>query len=141
MAWSDYDIDPDAARPIVQRARGRFDDLNGMENTLETTGEAVADAADEDKINTALKNAQTNFLHPFTVTMIRTAESIFDGTDNVINIYDNADTDMSEAARDKAVEDMKWENGQYDNVPDYTSSDSTAADGQGAAPNTEGYDW
>jgi len=143
VAWNAYDIDPDVARPIVQRARGRFEDLQGLENQLELTGEAVADAAQEDDINAALKTIQTDFLRPFVVTMIRTAENIFDTADNVVNIYANADTTMADdaAARQRAVEQMEGQARAYDNVPAYSAGDTTSPDGQGAEANTEGYDW
>lgn len=141
MAFSGYNIDAPAARGVVSAARGRFDDLDGMENTIEVAGEAVADAAVEADINTALKSAFSDFLRPFVVTMISTADNIFTTTDSVINTYDNADTQMSDEVKTQAVQDMVYDAKAYDNVPDYSASDSTAGDGQGADANTEGYDW
>lgn len=143
MAFSGYSIDPAVARGVVNSARNRFDDLHGMENTLETTGEAVAVAADEDEINTALQESFTNFLRPFVVTMITSATSIFTATDDVINIYDNADTTMADDsdAQEQAVDDMAAKAKTYDNVADYSDTVSTADDGQGPAANENGHDW
>ncbi|MEW1980396.1 hypothetical protein AB0333_05635 [Citricoccus sp. NPDC079358] len=130
MGFSDYEISADPARAIVESARGRFQDLDGMENKLEATGDAVASAADEDKITKALKDSYTNFQRPFVVTMISTADSIFSTTDNVINIYDNADSSMADDAKATAVEDMVYEATKYDNVPDYSATDSTGDQGK-----------
>ncbi|GAA1657024.1 hypothetical protein GCM10010977_11080 [Citricoccus zhacaiensis] len=130
MAFNDYNISADAARGIVESARNRFQDLDGMENKLQATGDAVASAADEAKITTALKDSYTNFQRPFVVTMITTADNIFSTTDNVINIYDNADTSMAEDAKATAVEDMGYEATKYDNVPDYSPTDSTGDQGK-----------
>lgn len=130
MAFSDYNISAEAARGIVTSARNRFQDLDGMENRLEATGDAVASAADEDKITQALKDSYTTFQRPFVVTMIETADNIFSTTDNVINIYDNADTTMSEDAQSSAVRDMVDEAQKYDNVPDYSATDSTGDQGK-----------
>lgn len=136
MAVDGYKIDtPDDVRGIINRARGRFDDIDGIEWKIETTGEAAANAAKEADINDAMKDAYTNFLRPFVVTMISAGRKVFDGTESVVNIYDNADTTMSQSAGqiENEIELM-------DDLPDYKSSTKTG-EYSPVVTSPGGYDW
>lgn len=125
MAFNGYDIDAPGARNAVKAARDRFDDMNGIEHSLKDANSKVSEAALEEKIATALETCYSQFLHPFTVTLIDTGTNIFDATDSAINAYDNGDTQMSDAAKSIAVADMTSAFNTYDNMPEYSESNTT----------------
>lgn len=121
-----YNIDIPAARQTVTNARGQFDDLDGIENTLKTTGEAMATTALESDINTALDAAYDNFLRPMAVTMVLAGRQLFDNTDSVITIYDNADLEMGKRADVYTESDIATQVRRSGEVPDYSASSRTA---------------
>jgi len=126
VAFNGYDIDtPDAARGVIATARNRFDDIDGIEHRIESDGAAAGAAAKEGAIDGALQDAVENFLKPFIVVMIEAGRKTFDGTESVVNIYDNADTSMSDNVKAAAVSDMVHEVELMDDLPDYDSSTST----------------
>lgn len=127
MAFNGYDIDTEASRTVVKNARDRFDDMNGMEHSLQGANAKVSDAAQEEDITAALETCYSQFLRPFTVTMIETGKNIFDATDSLINAYDNGDSEMSDRAKSEAVEDMGGAIGQYEDIPNYSETDTTGA--------------
>lgn len=127
MAFSGYDIEPDAARGVIATARNRFDDIDGIEHKIESDGVAAGTASKEDAIDGALQDAFENFLKPFVVVMIEAGRKTFDGTESVVNIYDNADTSMSENVQATAVSDMLHEVELMDQLPDYDQDASTGA--------------
>ena len=136
MAVDGYEINtPADARGIINKARGRFDDIDGIEWEIETTGEGAANAAKESSINNALQDAFTNFLRPFVVTMITAGRKSFDGTESIINIYDNADTNMT-----SAPQQMQNEIELMDDLPEYKTSTRTG-DYTPVVTSTEGYNW
>ena len=57
----------------------------------------------------------------------RDADHRINGTDDVINAYDNGDTEMSDRAKNKAVEDIGDAIGGYEDIPSYSESDTTGA--------------
>lgn len=131
-----YDISPGAARGVISQARDTWSALHGLENTIEGSGEAAASATKEDKINTAMEHAFTNFLRPFTVLMVQMGDRSFDGADSVINIYDNGDTAMSDNTRKESMGDALAESQK---LVDYRSGSSTG--GERPEPIDGGYDW
>lgn len=131
-----YDISPGAVRGVISTARSTWSALHGLENTIEGSGEAAATATKEDEINTAMQHAFTNFLRPFTVLMVDMGDQCFDGADNVIDIYDNSDTEMSDTARKEAMGNALADSQE---LTDYNGTSSTG--GERPAPIDGGYDW
>ncbi len=127
MALDGYEIDPEAARGVVKTARDRFSDMNGMEHSMQDANSKVSEAVRDEEIVAALETCYSQFLRPFTVTMIDTGTNIFACTDDVINAYDNGDTEMSDRAKNKAVEDIGDAIGGYEDIPSYSESDTTGA--------------
>lgn len=121
MAINGYHIDTASARSVVGRARDRFETLDGIEQDIDFDGDAAVQATDEDEIITAFSDAYTNYLHPFTVTMIQAGRNVFTTTDNIITIYNSADDEMAE----KAKGEMGGEIRNLDDLPDYAPEDST----------------
>lgn len=125
MAFNGYDIDTDAARGVIATARNRFDDIDGIEHRIESDSAAAGAASKEGAIDGALQDAFENFLKPFIVVMIEAGRKTFDGTESVVNIYDNADTSMSENVRATAVSDMLHEVQLMDELPEYDKNATT----------------
>lgn len=143
MGWGDYNIDVAPARAAISAARGRWDDIDGIEHEIELTGEAAATASKEDSINSALQEAFTDFLRPFVVTMIKSGRQTFVCGDNVVTTFENADTaasDVADARQEEAIGQIKHATEIVDATPSYSEKDET-----GAAPTVvrskEAYNW
>ncbi|MDI3329930.1 MAG: hypothetical protein QJR09_04235 [Micrococcus sp.] len=131
-----YDIDKAGARGAIASARSIWSGLHGLENSIEASGEAAATATQEDDINAAMSHAFTNFLRPFTVITVQMGDRAFDGADNVINIYETADSEMSDNAK---AQGMAGALAESQELTSYNGSESTGGKRPEAVDG--GYDW
>lgn len=144
-----YTIDVAAAQAAVSGARGEFDDLYGHEGRIEVAGEHLAQAAEEDKINSALRQAFVDFLKPWTVSLVTQGRNILDAGDSIISEFVTADGKMEDAGNVLKRASIEMLANSVDDVPDYDAGASTSSTspantfgGKNSNPSSnDGYEW
>ncbi|WP_372699022.1 hypothetical protein [Arthrobacter sp. JSM 101049] len=141
-----YNIQVTDARSAVTSARNEFDDLDGQEGRIEVAGEALANALEEDALNTALKQVFSDFLKPWTVTLVDHGNNLLNAADSIISEFVAADGDMEDSANKQHVRDIAKIIDTVDDTPDYdpksSTSSTSAANTYGGANSSDGrYEW
>jgi hypothetical protein len=122
---SKWNINVPAALGVVKDAGVDFDPVDGIEKTIQTAGSACCDAAVDERIFTAMNQCYDNALRPLSVTMVKSARSIFSKTKSIINTYDNADLDMGTAGKKAETQAIETKVKGMDDVPSYSPGEST----------------
>lgn len=141
-----YNIQVTDARAAVTNARNEFDDLDGQEGRIEVAGEALANALDEDRLNTALVRVFSDFLKPWTVTLVDHGNNLLNAADTIVSEFVAADGDMEDAANKQHVRDIAKIIDTVDDTPDYdpasSSSSTSAANTYGGTNSSDGrHEW
>lgn len=141
-----YTIEVDKARSAVASARGEFDDLFGHEGRIEEAGESLADAVEEDEINSALNQVFSDFLKPWTVTFVDHGKNLLNAADSIISEFVVADGKMEDSGNSREVREIGKIIDTVDDTPDFdpesSTSSTSAANTYGGTNSNDGkYDW
>lgn len=99
MTLNNWDVDPGAARGIINTTRTHAESFTAKEDALQGAVEDAATASDSSLITGALKGTYENYLAKVAAVAGLTALNVANEGDKLVNAFVDADKIMADSAR------------------------------------------